>query len=122
MKTEIMRKKLIEKIKVLPMDILKEVFDFVEFLENKNKKTILHLTDAKYIKDYQIWARFNDGVEMLIDLEKHLNGEVFEPLKDVEFFRQVKFNTETYTVEWPNSADFAPEFLYEIGQVLSKTA
>jgi len=83
---------------------------------------MIYITDAKYIKNYQIWAKFNNGVEMIIDLEKYLDGEIFEPLKDIEFFKQVKFNPETDTVEWPNSADFAPDFLYEIGQALNKIA
>lgn len=48
-------------------------------------------------------------------MEAELYGEVFEPLKELAFFKQVKVNPETNTVEWPNGADFAPEFLYEIG-------
>lgn len=40
------------------------------------------------------------------------SGEVFEPLKDPAFFRRVRLNPETGTVEWPNGADLAPEFLY----------
>jgi hypothetical protein len=49
-------------------------------------------------------------------LRRDLHGEVFEPLPDLELFRQVKVNEETRTIEWPNGADFAPEFLYEIGR------
>ncbi|MCQ2159728.1 MAG: DUF2442 domain-containing protein [Bacteroidales bacterium] len=43
------------------------------------------------------------------------NGEIFEPLKDIEFFK--KFTVKFNTVEWENGADFAPEYLYEISEV-----
>lgn len=38
------------------------------------------------------------------------------------FFEQVRVNEETGTVEWPNGADFAPEFLYEIGKEVKQVA
>ena len=45
-------------------------------------------------------------------------GQVFDPLRDPEFFKRVFLNEETGTVEWPNGADLAPTFLYEKGVVL----
>jgi len=46
---------------------------------------------------------------------KHSGGVGFEPLRDPEVFAQVRVNSETGTIEWPNGADLAPEFLYEQG-------
>lgn len=80
------------------------------------------LIDAKYLNDYKIWLKFNDNQEMVVDLEKHLDGLIFEPLKKVEYFKQVKFNSDSDTIEWENGADFAPAFLYEIGEVITKSA
>jgi hypothetical protein len=41
-----------------------------------------------------------------------LYGEIFEPLKDKSLFQKVFVTSRT--IEWPNGADFAPEFLFEI--------
>ena len=71
----------------------------------------IHVTNAKYIRDYQIWLSFNDGTEGKVDLGPELHGEVFELLKDKEFFRS--FSLEGHTLSWSNGADFAPEFLRE---------
>lgn len=74
---------------------------------------MLHVTDAKYTKDYNIWVAFNDGTEGVVDLSGHLKGPVFEPLKDKKLFSQLSFDEELSTVTWPNGADLAPEFLKE---------
>lgn len=71
----------------------------------------IHVTNAKYIRDYQIWLSFNDGTEGTVDLGLELYGEVFAPLKDKEFFRS--FYLDGHTISWSNGADFAPEFLRE---------
>ncbi|ADE13447.1 conserved hypothetical protein [Nitrosococcus halophilus Nc 4] len=70
-----------------------------------------HITEAKYIDGYKLWLKFNDGTEGRIDLSSELYGEIFEPLKDINYFRQ--FSIQGNTVAWENGADFAPEFLRE---------
>lgn len=77
---------------------------------------ILHITDAKHLQDYQVWLKFNDDVEGIVDLSKELWGTMFEPLKDLSLFSQVKLDTELDTIIWPNGADLAPEFLHELLQ------
>ena len=69
------------------------------------------ITDARYVEGHTIWLRFVDGTEGGVNLESELDGEVFEPLKDREYFKAFKLHPELRTVVWPNGADFAPEFL-----------
>ena len=76
----------------------------------------LHIETVHYLDDYKLELVFNDGKQKIVDLRDELYGAAFEPLKDKSFFQKVSINPETQTIEWPNGADFAPEFLYEIGE------
>jgi hypothetical protein len=73
----------------------------------------LEVTSATYLEDYRIRLVFNDGTAKIIDLKNELNGSVYEPLRQLDYFKkfQIKYNT----IEWPNGADYAPEYLYNIG-------
>jgi len=73
---------------------------------------ILHVTEAKYERDYVIHLKFNDGAEGFVDLADELYGEMFAPLKDMERFKALKVDPELKTVVWENGADLAPEFLH----------
>ena len=79
---------------------------------------ILHVIEAKYLHDYVIWLRFNDGAEGEIDLKDELEGEVFAPLKDLKKFKSFKVDSVLQTIVWDNGADLAPEFLHENMKVL----
>ena len=80
---------------------------------------ILHVTKAKYLQDYQIEMEFSSGDRRIVDLKDHLWGEIFEPVKDLEFFKQFKLNPDTGTIEWPNESDYAPEFFLTIGKPIN---
>jgi hypothetical protein len=70
-----------------------------------------HIVKGRYVSGYTVWLRFSDGAEGEVDLAKELHGPVFEPLKNIEVFRQFVVHPELKTLVWPNGADFAPEFL-----------
>ena len=69
------------------------------------------VTRAEYRGGYSIQVTFNDGKSGTIDFLRWLEGPIFEPLKDPDYFQ--KFFVDGGTVSWPNGADIAPETLYE---------
>jgi hypothetical protein len=71
-----------------------------------------HVIEARYVTGHVVWLRFRDGTAGEIDLSPSC-GQVFEPLKDPEFFRSFKVDPECHTIVWPNGADFAPEYLHD---------
>jgi len=82
----------------------------------------IRVVAVRWLKDYNVRLQFDDGSVKDVDLKNELHGEVFEPLNVIDFFRQVAINPDTKTIEWPNGADFAPEFLYEIGEEVKSSA
>jgi hypothetical protein len=78
----------------------------------------LHVDRAEYIADHRVRVWFSDGSSGEIDLAGALDGPIFQPLKNVEYFQQ--FRLEGHTLAWENGADFAPEYLH--GLVHAETA
>lgn len=77
---------------------------------------LLEVKEAEYIRDYIINLKFNNGDEIYVDLKTTLLNEkrnIFKPLLDKNYFKD--FSIKLNTICWKNEADFAPEFLYELG-------
>lgn len=66
--------------------------------------------DAQYVSDYKIKVTFDNGEQKIADFSNWLKGEIFEPLKDKNYFRN--FFVDGWTISWSNGADIAPETLY----------
>jgi hypothetical protein len=79
-----------------------------------------YVTEASYVTDYKIKVRFENNEVKVVDLGPHLDGPIFQPLKDIAYFKSFTVNQDIDTVTWPNNADFSPEFLYEVGQSVSE--
>lgn len=79
-----------------------------------------YVTEAAYAGQYRLRVEFDDHVVKEVDLAPHLDGPVFEPLREADYFRSFRVDRDIDTVAWPNGADFAPEFLYEIGHEVLK--
>ncbi len=82
----------------------------------------LHVKAVSHQHDFTLRIEFSDGSIRDVDLSEELEGEVFEPLRDPTVFRQVEVNPETQTIEWPDGADVAPEFLHEKGTKVAQVA
>ena len=76
----------------------------------------LHVVQVTHLKDFALRVEFSDGSVRDVDPSDELDGEIFEPLQDPDFFSKVAVNPEAGTIEWPNGADLAPEFLHEKGE------
>ena len=77
------------------------------------------IREAEYEGEYKLILTFEDGGKRLVDLKDQLFGEIFMPLREVNYFKTVKVNPELDTIVWDNGADFSPDFLFEIGKELS---
>jgi len=75
---------------------------------------IIHVTEAKVVGDYSLELTFDNGARKRVNLRHELYGPVFEPLRDPEYFAKARVDPNSHTVTWPNSADFAPDFLYQL--------
>ena len=73
------------------------------------------VVSARHLEGHRLEVTFADGTTKSIDFSRWLNGPVFEPLKDVAYFR--RFFLEGGTVTWPNGAGIAPETLYAAREV-----
>ncbi|MDQ5920918.1 MAG: hypothetical protein QG673_974 [Pseudomonadota bacterium] len=73
---------------------------------------MLHIIDCKYISGYQLALTFDNGTNGIADLKDLPNeGNVFQPLKDIEVFKNIKLDHGVTT--WLNGQlDIAPEYLF----------
>lgn len=74
---------------------------------------MIRVTKAKLIKDFTLYITFDNGISGEVDLSRELEGDIFLPLRDPDYFRQFRVDPDIHTVVWENGADFAPSFLLE---------
>jgi hypothetical protein len=61
---------------------------------------------------FNVRLTLTDGTVREVDLERYLNGPVFEPIRrEVERFREVAVDATAGTIVWPNGADIDPDVL-----------
>lgn len=78
---------------------------------------ILHITRAEYLEGYKILLTFNNGESFMTDLERTVlndSRKIFLPLRNLDYFKNFRIGLNTIT--WENEADFAPEYLLELGR------
>ena len=60
------------------------------------------VVDARHVHDFVLWLKFNDGTEGELDLRDELDGPIFEPLTNIEFFKQFRIDPDLHTLVCPN--------------------
>ncbi len=62
-------------------------------------------------EDYTLSITFDNGERKVFDMKKLLNLGVFQELKNLEYFKEVK--TIYGSIAWPHGQDVCPDTLYE---------
>lgn len=75
---------------------------------------IVHITKVRVVGAYSLELTFDNGVQKRVNLRPELYGPIFEPLRDPAYFAKACVDPDSRTVTWPNGADFAPDFLYQM--------
>ncbi len=75
------------------------------------------ITNFEIVAPYTLRLTFNDGVIKAIDFLLMLRGELYSPLRDLDFFNQVRLDQEAETIVWSNGADFDPATLHDWDEV-----
>lgn len=73
---------------------------------------MLRVTDAEPLDGYRLRVKFDDGLVRNVDCSFLLCGTLGEPLRDPDYFRQVRVDDQARTGVWPNGLDPAPELLH----------
>ncbi|OQX82454.1 MAG: hypothetical protein B6D64_00235 [Bacteroidetes bacterium 4484_276] len=72
---------------------------------------LVWVTKADYISDFKMELTFSNGIIGIVDFRDKFDLPIYKPLQNKDFFKTFKLNS--WTIEWENGADYAPEFLYE---------
>lgn len=75
---------------------------------------IIHITKVRVVDTHSLELTFDNGVRKRVNLRRELYGPIFEPLRNPAYFAQAFVDPDSRTVSWPNGADFAPDFLYQL--------
>ena len=65
---------------------------------------------VKANEDFSLELKFNDNTVRRFDTTPYLDFGVFNELKDINYFRQVRIAYGT--VQWPHEQDISPDTLY----------
>jgi len=90
------------------------IFDGIKILMYYRDHMIIHVTEVKVVGPCSLELAFDNGVRKRVNLRHELYGPIFEPLRDPAYFALAYFDPDSRTVAWPNHADFAPDFLFQL--------
>lgn len=71
------------------------------------------IIDIKVLDNYQIWIRFKDGIEKIVNIHRFLGKGITKELLDYENFKKVTIEPGG-GIAWFNGFDFCPNYLKEL--------
>jgi hypothetical protein len=63
---------------------------------------MLRVTDVEPLNGYRLRVSFSDGLVREIDCAFLLHDALGEPLRNRDYFRQVRVDQDARTIVWPN--------------------
>ncbi len=66
--------------------------------------------EVRPTENYELYLKFNNGEEKILDMKGKINHIFFAPLKNKELFKTV--HTNGITVEWDQEIDLCPDEIY----------
>lgn len=90
-------------------------------IEQYPHSELLQITRAYYVQGYVIEVEFNNGEIHQLDFEPLVfgkNKKQYQPLQDLEFFRNFKLD---YTIFWSEDLAPVPEYLYFLAHQYDET-
>lgn len=75
-------------------------------------RLLARVTAVEPLEGWRLRLRFTDDAVREVDLSSDLWGPMAEPLRDPDYFRQVRADPELGTVVWPNGYDLDPDVLH----------
>ncbi len=77
---------------------------------------MVNVTGFVIVGPHTLRITFDNGGERTINFAPMLSGYYYAPLRDLDFFNQVRLDPEMHTLVWPNGADYDPATLYNWDQ------
>ena len=71
----------------------------------------ISVKSVRPLSEYQLLLTFENGEKKIFDMKPYLDKGIYKELKDENKFKTVRISFDS--IEWCNSADIDPEFLYE---------
>ena len=72
----------------------------------------IRVTTVEPLDDHNLRLTFSDGLVRDFDASPLMYGPLGEPLRDPDYFRQVRIDEEARTIVWPNGLDPDPDVLH----------
>lgn len=74
---------------------------------------IYRIVSFEIVAAHTLRVQFDGDTEQTINFHPILAGEMYQPLRDLVLFNQVRLDPEVQTLVWPNGADFDPATLHD---------